>query len=312
MLRTGRSCASRHGSGSSSSRRARRSTSLIFFVLIFAILWSQGLQSDVVGVGSTLKGSPAAHSLRAGDRILKIDGVAGYRPGQTEAQAARAATALAAEIGRHRCAGRPVQGCRATTPVRVTVLRPSSGTTSFQGEPVARSSTVKTLTIYPRFDTTTEPHKMRLGFGFGVRNEAIGPGRAASMTLSDGWAVTKATVSRIGGIFVSSKDRKQVHGIVAAYATTQQELKVNGVVVGLQILALISLSLAIVNLFPFLPLDGGHIAWAVAEKVRGRPVPFKVIERASAVGFVLIAFLFIVGLSNDIGQLTGAGFGVNR
>ena len=45
-------------------------------------------------------------------------------------------------------------------------------------------------------------------------------------------------------------------------------------------LAIISLSLAIVNLFPFLPLDGGHIFWAVVEKVRGRPVPFAVMERA--------------------------------
>ena len=40
------------------------------------------------------------------------------------------------------------------------------------------------------------------------------------------------------------------------------------------ILALISLSLAIVNLFPFLPLDGGHIFWAIVEKVRRKPVPF--------------------------------------
>ncbi len=36
------------------------------------------------------------------------------------------------------------------------------------------------------------------------------------------------------------------------------------------ILAIISLSLAIVNLFPFLPLDGGHIFWAIVEKVRAQ------------------------------------------
>jgi len=45
--------------------------------------------------------------------------------------------------------------------------------------------------------------------------------------------------------------------------------------------------LAIVNLFPFLPLDGGHIFWALAEKVRGRVIPFSVMERASVVGFAL-------------------------
>ena len=76
-------------------------------------------------------------------------------------------------------------------------------------------------------------------------------------------------------------------------------------------LAIISLSLAIINLFPFLPLDGGHIFWALAEKVRGKAIPFSVMERAGVFGFMLVMFLFPVGLSNDIGRLTsGEGFGV--
>ena len=76
------------------------------------------------------------------------------------------------------------------------------------------------------------------------------------------------------------------------------------------ILALISLSLAIINLFPFLPLDGGHIFWAIVEKVRGRPVPLAVMERAGVVGMVLVLGLFVLGLSNDIDRLTGEGFQV--
>jgi regulator of sigma E protease len=77
------------------------------------------------------------------------------------------------------------------------------------------------------------------------------------------------------------------------------------------ILALISLSLGIINLFPFLPLDGGHIFWALAEKVRGRAISMRVMERASIVGIMLVVFLFYVGLSNDIGRLSsGEGFGV--
>jgi regulator of sigma E protease len=76
----------------------------------------------------------------------------------------------------------------------------------------------------------------------------------------------------------------------------------------LGLIALISLSLAIINLFPFLPLDGGHIFWSLVEKVRGRPVPFRVMERASAVGFLLVMILFAVGLSNDLRTLTNGGF----
>ena len=71
----------------------------------------------------------------------------------------------------------------------------------------------------------------------------------------------------------------------------------------LLILALISLSLGVINLFPFLPLDGGHIFWALAEKVRGRPIPFSVMERAGFVGFALVIMLFFVGVTNDIGRI---------
>jgi regulator of sigma E protease len=77
-----------------------------------------------------------------------------------------------------------------------------------------------------------------------------------------------------------------------------------------EILALISLSLAIINLFPFLPLDGGHVFWALAEKVRGRAIPFSIMERASAVGFVLVVMLFLIGLTNDIDRLQNGGLNV--
>ena len=74
------------------------------------------------------------------------------------------------------------------------------------------------------------------------------------------------------------------------------------------ILALISLSLGVINLFPFLPLDGGHIFWALAEKVRGRAIPFSVMERAGFVGFALVIALFLVGLTNDIDRIANGEF----
>ncbi len=48
----------------------------------------------------------------------------------------------------------------------------------------------------------------------------------------------------------------------------------------------------------------------MAEKVRGRRIPFSVMERAGAVGFALILVIFVIGLSNDISTLTGPGFSV--
>jgi len=71
------------------------------------------------------------------------------------------------------------------------------------------------------------------------------------------------------------------------------------------IIGFVSLALAIVNLFPFLPLDGGHVLWSLAEKVRGRRVSLAAMWRFSSVGIVLLAFLVINGLSNDITRLGG-------
>ena len=52
------------------------------------------------------------------------------------------------------------------------------------------------------------------------------------------------------------------------------------------------------------------ILWAVAEKVRGKRIPFEVMERAGVIGFALILIVFVIGLSNDISTLTGSGFNV--
>jgi regulator of sigma E protease len=71
------------------------------------------------------------------------------------------------------------------------------------------------------------------------------------------------------------------------------------------VLGLISLSLALLNLLPLLPLDGGHIAFSIIEGIRGRSVGREVYERVSVVGIALVLTLFFIGLSNDIGGRAG-------
>ena len=123
------------------------------------------------------------------------------------------------------------------------------------------------------------------------------------------WDVTRAPSRRSRGIFQAEK-RKQISGVVGSYEVTRQAFAFAATRGAARCSALISLSLAIINLFPFLPLDGGHIFWALAEKVRGRAIPFSVMERAGFVGFVLVIVLFVIGFTNDIGRLTDGGFNV--
>ncbi len=96
---------------------------------------------------------------------------------------------------------------------------------------------------------------------------------------------------------------------MGSYEVTRQTI-LQDIAEVVAILAIISLSLAIVNLFPFLPLDGGHIFWALVELVRRKPVSYRLMERSSIIGFMLVIGLFALGLTNDIGRLTGEGFQV--
>ena len=68
----------------------------------------------------------------------------------------------------------------------------------------------------------------------------------------------------------------------------------------LWLLAYISLSLGILNLLPFLPLDGGHILLLAVERARGRMLSRATFERVSAFGIALVLLLFLFGLHNDL------------
>jgi regulator of sigma E protease len=123
------------------------------------------------------------------------------------------------------------------------------------------------------------------------------------------WKVTSGTVSVFANL-LDEERRKEVSGVVGVSDVAHETIDRFGATQALILLALVSLSLGLINLFPFLPLDGGHIFWSLVEKVRGKPVAFRTMERAGALGFVLVIMLFFLGLSNDIGRLTGEGFNV--
>jgi regulator of sigma E protease len=254
---------------------------LIAFLLLFGLAF--GAVKLAPRVFEVAQGSPAATTLRAGDKILSVDGKRG-NPDDVEQQLATFRKAISS----HHCPGRQVNGCLAATPAVVRVTRDGK---------------VLTLRIRPRYDA--QARRTLLGVRFGEHTERTVP-QAAKVSLNLMWFVTRETVMTVVRIF-QPEQRKQVSSFVGGYEVTRQSFA-NDPRRALTLLAVISLSLAIINLFPFLPLDGGHVFWSLVEKVRGRPVPFHVMERASVVGFVLVMFLFFIGFTNDINRLTGGGF----
>lgn len=262
---------------------------LLFWLVLFAGSFNGALTLEGVNpklrtlqqprtttVGGVEAGMPAAAALRRGDRIVAIDGRSVDQAGAVRA------------ISSHRCAGVSVAGCRARTPVIVTV---------------DRGGHRLTLPIAPRYDA--QARRMVLGFLFApppVRS--FGPLAAAKASAREMWAMTTQTFSGLAKALTSSKERKQISSIIGIGQVTEQAVA-EGPGRALVVIGYVSLVLAVLNLLPFLPLDGGHVLWAVAEKLRGRRVSLAAMWRFSSVGIALLVFLVISGVSNDIGRLGG-------
>jgi regulator of sigma E protease len=261
---------------------------VIAFVLFWAVLMSgnlhgavalENLDPSVPTLAPTVKavqqGKPASGVLRAGDRIVAVEG-----------RGASASSTMQA-INAHRCAGTLSEGCRAATPVRLTVRR--------AGHDV-------TLSIYPRYSKQVK--RMLIGFEFGGTPKHFGPLAAASASVSEMWHVTTRTITGFGDALTSSKVRHEVSSIVGI-TRVGHETVAAGAGYAFVFLAYLSLILAVINLFPFLPLDGGHVLWSLAEKIRGKRISLLAMYRFSSVGIVLLLFLVVNGVSNDISRLGG-------
>jgi regulator of sigma E protease len=261
---------------------------LIAFALFWAILASGSLTGAntlenlnpsihtlIPSVASVEKGSPAEGALRGGDRILAIDG--------------RSASfdSIVEGVSSHRCAGAQVNGCMAATPVHLTI---------------GRGGHDQTLSVRPRY--STKEKRMLIGFRFGVAAKAMGVFAAAGVAVHEMWVTTTSMFSNLGKAFTSAKVRHQFHSVIGI-TEIAHETVVAGAGYALVFAGFISLILAVLNLLPFLPLDGGHILWSVAEKARGKRISLAAMYRYSTVGIVLLAFLVINGISNDIGHLGG-------
>jgi regulator of sigma E protease len=256
------------------------------FVVFFFVFLASG-EKTTQSVGEIVPKSPAAATLKEGDEIVAVDGRR-YPSLGVDARLER----FIAQVSSHRCAGKQVDGCRAATPVTVTVRRDGA---------------LKRIAVRPEYEAALG--HTRIGFAYGSAPAEYGVGEATDKALDAMWQVTSGTATVFSNLW-SEKHRKEVSGVVGVSDVAHETIEKFGATQALILLALVSLSLGLINLFPFLPLDGGHIFWSLVEKVRGKPVAFQTMERAGAVGFVLVIMLAVLGLSNDIGRITGEGFNV--
>jgi regulator of sigma E protease len=259
---------------------------VLAFAILFGVYWANGQVEYTQRIDEVRKGTPAAQILQPGDEIVAIDGKRFAGLGSEERL-----IRFTEVVATHKCPGKQVDGCVAAKPA---VLK------------VERDGRIETFSIKPRYDEDAK--RTLIGFSYGERNVAIGPGTAASEAGDAIWEVATGTFHVFTHLF-EEEQREQVSGVVGISDVGHQVIE-KGLERSLLLLAFVSLSLGLVNLLPILPLDGGHIFWSLVEKVRGRPVSWRVMEKATMVGIALVLMLFFLGLSNDIGRITGEGFEV--
>jgi regulator of sigma E protease len=256
---------------------------VLAFIIFAALTLHQGVVTDGARVSNIERNQPAEGVLVPGDVILRVDG----RTGTSKQLAERIAT--------HRCTGKLVADCKAATPVTLTIRR---------------DGRVFTERVRPVYDARPDYRRMRIGFTSESITRDAGLGTAVSNSADEMWRITSTSVDRIVGVLDPVK-RRELHGVIGSYETTRSAFELN-LSTALFVLGVISLSLGIINLFPFLPLDGGHVFWAVAEKLRGRAIPFSVMEKSGFVGFALVIMLAVIGFTNDLNTLAGPGFDLSR
>ena len=156
----------------------------------------------------------------------------------------------------------------------------------------------ETVTLGP---TRPEETDGAYRLGFVLRGEGLGPVDSTIEAVRVTGLVTKEIGASVGRL-VTGDGRDEISSPVGIVHGSSQAVQ-QGADTYLWVLGLISLSLALLNLLPLLPLDGGHIAFSLIEGIRGKAVAREVYERASAVGIAVVLLLFFIGLSNDIGRL---------
>jgi regulator of sigma E protease len=242
-------------------------------VLILACVYMfQGVVTDVKPVVSAVEPNSTAQAvgIEAGDRIVALNGN---------------------RVGSWSEFERKMMGRKPGETVSVTVVRDGSRKTvegALGADPEDKQHAL--LGVKPTIQTTT-----------------YGPVESLGLAVQRCGEITVKLSTFVGQLITGQKDfYNNVTGPVGIASVGSTAVSQGFF---LPLLALISLNLALFNLLPILPLDGGHLFFIAAEKVLGRPVSEQTMGKIAAFGLVLVLALFLFATYADLSKLfTGQPF----
>lgn len=125
---------------------------------------------------------------------------------------------------------------------------------------------------------------------------------AVWLGVKETWFVTERTLSYIGGIFAGTQDADQLGGPLRIAQVSGQVATI-GFTALVGMIAMLSVSIGLLNLFPVPMLDGGHLLYYAVEAVRGRPLGEQAQEYGFRIGLALVMMLMIFATWNDLVHL---------
>ena len=117
------------------------------------------------------------------------------------------------------------------------------------------------------------------------------------------WFVVERTGAYVGGLFVGTESTEQISGPIRIAEISGQVAKI-GFAALLNLAAILSISIGLINLVPVPLLDGGHLLYYAFEALRGRPLSERAQELGFKVGMALVGALMLFATFNDILNLT--------
>jgi regulator of sigma E protease len=238
----------------------------VLAAVLFAGLYAtHGVPRGMTTIAAVAAGSAAeAGGLQPGDSILALDG---HRVTRFD------------QVQRH------IQP-RAGQPVEVRIER--------EGREV-------TLRVTPATRPGSEAQPVGvLGVQGGQgRFERLDPFSASVAGVVQVWSMSVATLAGLWEMITGQRSARDLGGPIRI-AEVSGEAAGLGIVPLVNLMALLSISLALLNLFPIPLLDGGHLMFYAAEAIRGRPLPVRAMEYGFRVGFALLISLFVFATWNDI------------